>query len=80
MGQFGQIRSFFGGKWSKLGNFWDQKGRIGQNFGKVEKKNYLKVSKNYFLQVYGQKLGPKCHKFCQFGQNSSNLAKKVKLG
>ena len=40
----------------------------------------LKVFKNYFSQVYGQKFGQKCHEWGQFGQNRSFLVKMVKIG
>ena len=40
----------------------------------------LKVSKNYFSQVYGQKFGQKCHYLRKFGQNRSFLVKMDKFG
>ena len=40
----------------------------------------LKVSKNYFSQVYGQKFGQKCHYSRKFGQNMSYLVKMVNIG
>ena len=33
----------------------------------------LKVSKNYFCQVYGTKFGQKCYDLRKFGQNKSFL-------
>ena len=39
-----------------------------------------KVSKNYFIQVYGQKSGQKCHQWRKFGRNMSFLVKMVKIG
>ena len=40
----------------------------------------LKVSKNYFSQVYGHDFGKKCDYWCQFDQNKSFLVKMVKIG
>ena len=39
----------------------------------------IKVSKNYFSQVYGQKLGQKCDLWGEFGQNRSFLLEMVKI-
>ena len=51
----------FWGKWSKLGHFGGKNDVISQNFGQAVKKFSLKVSKNYFSQVYGNIFGLKCH-------------------
>ena len=40
----------------------------------------LKVTKNYFSQVYGQKFGQKCHYLRKFVQNRSFLVKMDKFG
>ena len=61
----------------KIGSFWGQSGATGQNLGKVFKKFSLKVSKNYFSQVYGHKFGQNCHKWGQFCQNRSFWVKMV---
>ena len=61
--------SLIGSIWSKLVVFrengqnwviWGQNGATGQNLGKLVKIFSLKVSKNYFSQVYGHKIGQKC--------------------
>ena len=48
-------------KMVKIGSFWGQNDVTGQNLGKLVKKFSLKVSKNYFSQVYGHKFGLNCH-------------------
>ena len=58
--KFGQNRSFLV-KMVKIGSFWGQNEATGQNLGDWEKYFSLKVSKNYFSQVNGQKFGEKCH-------------------
>ena len=40
----------------------------------------LKVSKNYFSQVYGHKPGQKCHQWRKFGQNRPFWVKLSKFG
>ena len=60
MGQFGQNSSFLV-KMVKIGSFWGQNGASGQNLKKVVKKFSLKVSKNYFIHVYGHKIVQKYH-------------------
>ena len=61
-GEFDQNRSFLV-KMIKIGSFWGQNGASGQILGVVVQKKFsLKVSKNYFSQVYGHKFGKKkCH-------------------
>ena len=62
--KFGQNRSFFV-KWSKLGHFciiWRAKFRHMSTFWESDQKIIsLKVSKNYFSQVYGHIFGQNCH-------------------
>ena len=71
-------------KMVKIGSFWHNlvsKCRHMSNFwesGPIILS--LKVSKNYFSQIYGQKCAQKCHKWGQFGQNRSFLVKMVKIG
>ena len=49
-------------------------------FGESGEKSFsLKVSKNYFNQVYGHNFGQKCHYWGQFGQNMSFLVKMDKI-
>ena len=52
-------------KWSKSGHFdifWAPKRRHMSTFGEIGQTIFsLKVSKNNFSQVYGQKSGQKCH-------------------
>ena len=52
-----------------MSKFWES-GQI--NFS-------LKVFKNYFSQVYGQKFGQKCHYLRKFGKNRSFLLKIIKF-
>ena len=68
----------FWSKWSKLGHFGGQNDVICQSLGKVVKKIFtVKVSKNYFSQVYGHKFVQNSHKRGKFGQNRSFLVKMV---
>ena len=66
---------------AKIAPFWGQNNVIGQNFGKLVTYLFsIKVYKNHFSQVYGYKLGQKCHSWGQFGQTWSFLVKMVKIG
>ena len=47
-------------KWSKLGHFGGKNDVISQNLGTLSTKISLKVSKNYFSQVYLHKYGQEC--------------------
>ena len=49
-------------------------GESGQQ--KFSQKNW----KNYFSQIYGHKVGEKCHQWGQFGQNRPFSVKMVKIG
>ena len=48
-------------KMLKIGSFVGKNDVIGRNLGKEAKNLFLKVSKNYFSQVYGHKLGEKLY-------------------
>ena len=58
----GHVGIVWGPKWRHMSKFWES-GPIILS---------LKVSKNYFSQVYGQKCGQKCHWSGQFGPNNNN--------
>ena len=79
-GQFCQNRSFLV-KMVKIGPFWGPKWRHMSKFGVSGEIIFsLKVSKNYFSQVYGFNFGQKCHSWGQFCQNRSFLVKMLKIG
>ena len=47
---------------AQIGSFWGPKLHHRSKFGESGQNILsLKVSKNYFSQVYGQKFGQKCH-------------------
>ena len=61
-------------------SFWESKRR---NMSKFEESGQiifsLKVSENYFSQVYGHNFGQKCHLWGQFRQNRSFFVKMPKI-
>ena len=67
MAENGQKLGNFGPKWRYRPKFRES----GQIFFS------LKVFKNYFSQVFGNKFSQKCHKWGQFGQNRSFWVKMV---
>ena len=65
----------------KIGSFWGPKWRHMSKFEEIGQIILsLKVSKNYFSQVYGEKFGEICHYWGQFGESKSFLEKMVKIG
>ena len=67
-------------KWSKLGHFGAKMTSYVKISGKKSNNFSLRVSKNYFSQVYGKKFGQKCHQCGQFCQNRSFLGEMVEIG